>query len=46
MQFKKGCGWKACYDEKRNLYTAETGGKQYLPNEKGAEAFVFNIHQI
>ena len=26
MQFKKGCGWKACYDEKRNLYTAETGG--------------------
>ena len=26
MQFKQGCGWKACYDEKRNLYTAETGG--------------------
>lgn len=26
MQFKEGCGWKACYDEKRNLYTAETGG--------------------
>ena len=25
MQFKKGCGWKACYDEKRNLYTAESG---------------------
>ena len=26
MQFKQGCGWKACYDEKRNLYTAESGG--------------------
>ncbi len=26
MEFKKGMGWKACYDETRNLYTAETGG--------------------
>ena len=26
MRFKSGSGWKACYDEKRNLYTAETGG--------------------
>ena len=26
MQFKEGIGWKACYDEKRKLYTAETGG--------------------
>ena len=24
MQFKKGLGWKACYDEERNLYTAQT----------------------
>lgn len=24
MQFKSGSGWKACYDEERNLYTAET----------------------
>ena len=24
MQFKKGLGWKACYDEERNLYTAKT----------------------
>ena len=23
MQFKKGLGWKACYDEDRGLYTAE-----------------------
>ncbi len=23
MQFKKGPGWKACYDEERELYTAE-----------------------
>ena len=23
MQFKEGPGWKACYDEKRNLYMAE-----------------------
>jgi len=26
MEFKKGCGWKACYDRERNLYTAERGG--------------------
>ncbi len=26
MQFKEGIGWKACYDEERELYTAETGG--------------------
>ena len=26
MEFKKGLGWKACYDEERNLYTAERGG--------------------
>ena len=24
MQFKEGLGWKACYDEERGLYTAET----------------------
>ena len=23
MQFKEGMGWKACYDQKRNLYTAQ-----------------------
>ena len=23
MQFKEGSGWKACYDEERNLYTAQ-----------------------
>ena len=23
MQFKEGLSWKACYDEERNLYTAE-----------------------
>jgi hypothetical protein len=23
MQFKEGLGWKACYDEERNLYTAQ-----------------------
>ncbi len=26
MQFKQGTGWKACYDEERELYTAEEGG--------------------
>lgn len=26
MEFKKGCGWKACYDEERDLYTAQRGG--------------------
>ena len=26
MKFKQGCGWKACYDEERNLYTAERSG--------------------
>ncbi|MBP5375056.1 MAG: hypothetical protein J6Y38_01835 [Bacteroidaceae bacterium] len=24
MHFKQGLGWKACYDEERNLYTAQT----------------------
>lgn len=23
MQFKQGIGWKACYDDERNLYTAK-----------------------
>ena len=26
MKFKEGPGWKACYDEERGLYTAQTGG--------------------
>jgi hypothetical protein len=26
MQFKEGIGWKACYDEEREIYTAEEGG--------------------
>ena len=26
MQFKKGCGWKACYDETTGIYTDERGG--------------------
>ena len=29
LQFKKGDGWKACYDEERDLYTAERGGCGY-----------------
>lgn len=24
MQFKEGIGWKACYDDERNLYTVKT----------------------
>ena len=24
--FKEGMGWKVCFDPKRNLYTAKTGG--------------------
>ena len=27
MKFKQGMSWKACYDPKRNLYTAETWGR-------------------
>lgn len=23
MQFKKGLGWKACYDEEKGIYTAK-----------------------
>ena len=26
MQFKKGMGWKACFDEETGRYTAECGG--------------------
>lgn len=29
MQFKEGCGWKACYDEVTGKYTAERGGCGY-----------------
>ena len=29
MEFKEGCGWKACYDEERNIYTAERSGAGY-----------------
>ena len=29
MEFKEGYGWKACYDEERNLYTAERGGSGF-----------------
>ena len=28
MQFKKGCGWKACYDEESERYFGEYGGIQ------------------
>ena len=26
MEFKQGLGWKACYDEQRDLYTAKRSG--------------------
>ena len=26
MEFKKGIGWRCCYDPETGLYTAETGG--------------------
>ena len=29
MEFKEGWGWKACYDEERNLYTAKRSGPGY-----------------
>ena len=29
MQFKKGDGWKACYDEETGRYTAERSGPGY-----------------
>lgn len=29
MIFKKGIGWKACFDEERGIYTAERGGGGY-----------------
>ncbi len=29
MVFKKGDGWKACYDEETGVYTAERGGCGY-----------------
>ena len=27
LHFKEGSGWKACYDDERNLYTAQTWGR-------------------
>jgi len=29
MQFKEGLSWKACYDEERNLYTAERSNREF-----------------
>ena len=29
MQFKEGLGWKACYDEERNIYTAQRGWRGF-----------------
>ena len=29
MIFKEGIGWKACFDEERNLYTAKRSGSGY-----------------
>ena len=29
MQFKEGSGWRACYDEKTGIYTAERKGCGY-----------------
>ena len=29
MKFKKGNGWKACYDEETGIYTAERSGPGY-----------------
>ena len=29
MQFKEGLGWKACYDEERNVYTAQRGWRGF-----------------
>ncbi|MBR5101047.1 MAG: hypothetical protein IKX34_07080 [Bacteroidales bacterium] len=40
MQFKSGCGWKACFDNKTGLYTAETSGPgAYDLYEISAEIF-------
>ena len=29
LHFKTGIGWKACYDDERNLYTAKTSWRGY-----------------
>ena len=29
MEFKKGIGWKACYDEERGIYTAQRSWRGY-----------------
>ena len=29
MEYKQGMGWKACYDEERELYTAQRSGAGY-----------------
>ena len=40
MQFKNGLGWKACYDEGRNLYTAQTSWRgDYHLYEINADIF-------
>ena len=40
MQFKEGSGWKACFDEERNLYTAQVSNRGfYALSEIDKEAF-------
>ena len=43
MEFKKGLGWQACYDEEKNLYTAKTSWRgDYDLYEINAEIY----HQL
>lgn len=40
MQFKEGSGWKACFDEERDLYTAQVSNRGfYALSEIDKEAF-------
>ena len=43
MEFKKGLGWQACYDEEKNLFTAKTSWRgDYDLYEINAEIY----HQL
>ena len=49
MEFKKDIGWKACYDEERNLYTAATswrGSYHLYEIDKEIYDYIDQIKQI
>ena len=47
LHFKKGLGWKACYDDEKNLYTAKTSWRgDFHLYEINAENTISSVSQM